>query len=458
MACQNCNNPTQPVAVSVLGCPNCGSGCSDNGCGSIVDTSCIVYTGPNLTCIGADTNMCLEIILQKIDAQVCAVTGDYSGYNLGCLRSTYNINTAQDFAESISNYVCNIRSDFDTFVTDTYPAGILNLQTQINGINVPGITSCASVGILNTDTLFDVLDKLAISQCLTIEGIDDIVNADWSSCYTVITPPTTLKDAFNVVLSQICQTKALGGATLPTFNNVGTCLSTPTATDSLVDTVTKIRTRLCQLPTFAAANLNLSTCVQFSGASTLEDVIDAQNSAIDQVSQDAITQTTTDFILTQVDPFQPCLGMKLALNSSIVDRNVALNGADITPGTLLDKVAAGTNITLDFGILNAGKLTISSSAGAVADEKVKATATDPTAGFLNTKLTGGTNGGITIGVSASSPSLLAVAPSVNFEALINAIFDEIEDNETLKARLCSIISTCPSPCDPPTNVQVTYVP
>lgn len=458
MACQNCNNPTAPVSVLVPGCPNCGSGCSDSICSIVVDSSCIVYTGPNLTCIQADTNTCLELILQKIDAQVCAVIGDYSGYNLGCLRSSYTINTAQQFAESISAFTCQLRTDFDTFVSTTYTDAISDLQDQIDSIDVPAIISCAAVGVVNTDTVAEALDKLAISQCNMLSSLD-LSSVDWDMCYTVITPPTTIVDAFGVVLTQICQTKAaISTSVLPTFDNTGTCLGTPTASDSLVDTVIKIRTRLCAVPTFSAANLADATCVIFNGSSTLEDVIDAQNLVIDDVSVGSIRAASTDFVLAAIDPDQPCLGKTISLNTAVVDRKVALNDADLSPGTLFDKVAQGANITLDFGTINAGKLTISSSAGAVNDEKVKATATDPTAGYLDGKLTGGSNGGITIGVSASSPGLLAIAPNVNFEALIDAIFDELEDNEVLRARFCALKDLCPSPCDAASNVQITYTP
>lgn len=460
MACQNCNNPTPPVYVPITGCNNCGSGCSDAICGGIQDTACIVYTGPNLTCIQADTNTCLELILQKIDAQVCAITGDYSGFNLGCLRTSYTIDTEQQFAEAISAFVCQLRSDFDVFSTDTFNSSISSLQDQIDTLNFPAITSCAEIGIVDSDSLFDVLDKLSISQCATIGSISDISTANWSQCYTVITPPTTLLEAFNVVLSQICQTKALAGTgSLPTFDNTGSCLPAPvTNNDSLVTTVNKIKTKLCQVPTFDAANLTSSTCVSFSGGSSLEDVIDAQNAAIDAVSQEAVRAISSAFTLTAIDALQPCLGMELGLNTSVVDRRVALNNADLTPGTLFDKVAAGTNVTLDFGIINTGKLTISATGGVPADEKVKATASDPSAGFLDTKLTGDTNGGVTISVTASTPSLLTIAPSVDFVALINSIFDELEDNEELRARFCAIKDMCPSPCDAPANVQVTYVP
>lgn len=457
MACTDCNQQNIPSVPLNQGCPGCGSGCTDYPCPSIIDTTCVVYTGPNLTCIGATTNTCLELILQKIDSQVCTTIGNYSGFNLGCLRAIYTINTAQQFAEGISNYVCNLRTDFNTFVNTTYPADQTVIDNRLDSLEIPGITSCAAVNITPADNRNTVLGKLAAASCTLFSELASISTANWSQCFTVLVPPTTLLEAFNVVLDQICQIESGAGITLPTFDNTGSCLPAPTSNDTLVQTVDKIKTRLCQTPTFSAANLNLSTCVQFSGASTLEDVIDAQNSMIDETSQQAIKDATSDFIISLIDPLQPCLGRQIALNTSVIDRLVALNGADVTPGTLADKLAPGTNITLDFGTLNAGKVTISASGGTPPDEEVKATNLDPTPGYLDAKLIGGTNSGITISALPTvTNDQIQIAPNVDLNILINLIFDEIEDDETLRDRFCAIVAQCPSPCDAPSSISVSY--
>lgn len=458
MACTNCNEQTIPTIPLNQGCPGCGSGCTDYPCANgVIDTTCIVYTGPNLTCIGATTNTCLELILQKIDAQVCVTIGDYSGFNLGCLRDDYAISTAQQFAESISNYVCTLRADFETFTTVTFVDYQTAVDERFDDIETPGFASCASVGIGPTDTLLEVLVKLAGVECNILAQLADISTANWSQCFTVLVPPTTIVGALNVLLDQICQINT-GSAALPTFNNLGSCLPTPGATDTLVDTINKIKTRLCLSPTFSAANLNTNNCVQFSGVNTLEEVIDAQNSLLDEISEDSIRGASSDFVITLIDPLQPCLGRTIALNPAIVDRLVALNGADVTPGTLVDKIVAGTNVTLDFGIINPGQLTISATGGTPLDEEVKATALDPTPGYLDAKLIGDANSAITISVTPTvTNDQIQISPSVDLEALINLIFDEIEDNETLRDRFCAIVANCPSPCDAPSGISVEYV-
>lgn len=458
MACQDCNQHVIPSVPLGQGCPGCGSGCTDYPCPYIIDTACVVYTGADLVCTGATTNTCLELILQKMDAKICVAQGNYSGFNLGCLRAEYTIDTAQQFAESISDYVCTLRTDFETFVDTTFVDYQTAVDNRFLNLETAGFTSCATVGIVPADTLRQTLVKIAGNECNILAELATIPTANWSQCFTVLVPPTTLLGALNVLLDQICSINAGLGPTLPTFDNTGTCLPAPlTTTDTLVATVTKIRTRLCQTPTFSAANLAASTCVQFSGASTLEDVIDAQNTVIDQTSQNSITAVSSQFLLTLVDPLEPCLGKSLALNPSVVDRLVALNGADVTPGTLVDKIAAGTNVTLDFGVLNVGKLTISATGGVPADEKVKATNLDPTAGFLDAKFIGGTNGGLTISTAPTPGNdQIQVMPNINFNTLINLIFDEIEDDEDLRARFCAIVSQCPSPCDAPSNISVSY--
>lgn len=454
MACQNCNNPTPITPVPT---PDCPIGCSATCC-STTDSTCVVYTGPNLTCIGAATNTCLELIIQLIDSKLCAINGDYSGFNLGCLRTDYTINTEQQFAEAISDFACLLRADYDNFVNNDFQTVINNLQTQINSINNPGITSCPVVGITASDNLFNVLNKLTIAECATKAAILDISTANWSQCYTTLIPPTTLKDAFNVVIDQICLTKSSAGGVLPTFDNTGTCLSSPTTTDSLVDTIIKIRSRLCLTPTFAASNLGTHDCVSFSNTASLETVLTNTLSTIDNISKNSVRSVSSEFIISDIDPLQPCLGKEISLNPAIVDRNVALDTADLNPGTLIDKIVAGSNVTLDFGITNPGQLTISSAAGAVADEKVKINAGDPTAGFLQSKIIGANTTFVNTSITTASPTQLQISSTLNLALLIDEILDMIADDEDLKNKFCNLVASCPSPCDAPSNIVVTYTP
>jgi hypothetical protein len=458
MACQDCNNPTNlPAYVQLPGCPQSFIGCDNNCTNGVYDTACIIYTGPDLACIGAVTNTCLETIITQIDAKVCTAVGDYSGYNLGCLRSSYTINTAQDFAESTANYVCLLREDLNTFIDTTFPDTIDDIEADIAAIQIPGTTSsCPNIVMPGGSTINTVLQILSNAGCSLYTAINPSA-ANWSQCFTVLTPPTTIVQAFNVVLDQICQVASNTGATLPTFNNVGTCLPSPGATDTLSDTIIKIRTRLCQTPVFLASNLASSACVDFGPTSTLEEVIEAQNALLDTLADTAITDASADFIVDYVDPLNHCLGKTISLNTSVVDRNVALNGADLTPGTLVDKVIAGTNVTLDFGITNPGKLTINSAAGASNDEMVKINGSDPTPGYLLSKLTGSTTALTFTTITPLSATQAQVTVSLDIDAVAGAVLDAIGDDDVLKALFCALVASCPAPCGVPTNVQAIQV-
>lgn len=459
MACQDCNNPSGiPSYVSLPGCPSTFIGCDNNCANGIYDTACIVYTGPDLNCIGATTNTCLESIITQINSKVCTAVGDYSIYNLGCLRDDYIIDTAQDFAESISNYVCTLRADYNQFVNTTYLNDLSNIQDQIDNIQTPDTTSnCSNVVIPPDSGIQTVLQILSNASCSLYSAIDPS-SANWSQCFTVIDPPLNIVDAFNVVLDQICQINSSTGAVLPTFNNVGTCLPSPGATDTLSNTIIKIRTRLCQTPTFDAANLNGGYCGLINPSDTLETVIDSLNQALTITGSSAVTSASSDFIIDYVDPFNPCLGKTISLNTSVIDRSVALNDADIAPGNLSDKIAAGANITLDFGTINTGKLTITSTGGITADEKVKSRSSDPTPGYLDQKLIGASTTYITNSIVPANATQLKVQGDLNLYAIATDLLALIDSDDTLRTIFCTLINTCPSPCDAPTNVQVTYIP
>ena len=455
MSCTNTNSQSLGYYPNTTGCVNCPSPCPD-GCDP-KDASCIVYTGAPLNCIQADSNTNLETIIQLIDARVCETSGDFTGYNFYCLIDQGAINTQQQFVERISQFACQTRTDFTNFVTNTYTPGIAGLQNQINSLKNPNITSCDELNIVSTDVQNVVLTKLSNSICAIYSAINPS-SANWSQCFSVVgDPPATIVEGFNTILDQLCQIKTGGGsAALPTFNNVGSCLPAPlTTADTLVSTIAKIKTRLCQTPTFNAGNLTTPVCVQYSGASTLENVLDAVINQVNQLSLNTVRAfNNSQFTVSLIDPSSPCLGKQLSLATANIDRMVALNTTDVTPGTLQDKIAQGPNITLDFGNTNPGKLTISATATSNTDEKVKVNGSDASAGYLETKVVGSTDLVSVTVLPINTSSQLKISANLDMEALINLILETIGDDEDLKVKFCTLVSSCPSPCDPPTNVQV----
>jgi len=452
MSCTTCtDNQNTGFYPTTEGCVNCPSPCPD-GC-DIRDTSCVIYTGAQLNCIEAVPNTNLEVILQKIDAKICQTVGDYTGFNFYCLSDTGPINNEQQFVERISQFVCQVKSDLNTFINTTYPAGTNTLQTQINSLKQPNITSCSAVNIGPSDSQNVVLTKLSNAVC-ALYGAINPSSANWSQCFTLVgNPPATIVEAFNTILTQICSIKSSGGSSLPTFNNIGSCLASPTSADSLVDTISKIKTRLCATPTFFAGNLSTHICTQFSPSDSLETVLVSILNQLDSVSSGSIKAITTDFVLTNVDDSNLCLGKKIGLNLTNIDRKVASNSADTTPGTLFDKLQAGANINLDF-LTTPGKVILNATGGVTADEKVKTSLLDSSAGYLDAKIIGSTDM-VSISVQkVNSDSQLKILANLDIPSLITTILDEIADDEDLKVKFCTLISSCPSPCDPPTNVQI----
>jgi hypothetical protein len=463
MACSNCNQ-TSPVSIydiQYLYSQNTCNSCNDPDCGSnYLNAKCVFYSGPNLTCSDIETSDNLETIIQKLDTQVCSITGDYSSFNMSCLAAEAVITTEQQFVEFISDYVCSIRTDLDEFINVDFPTYQADVQADFNSIINPGIT-CVSAGVISTDTLNTVLTK----YCTKFSSLDselDVSLVDWDQCFTVVTPPTTVSEGFDLLIDQICLVKATAeaSATLPTFNNTTSCLPTPGAADSLVTTINKIKTKLCELPTLDNSALT-SSCVSIpSTANDLEGLLQGVLDKIDTLSENMITFDAGDFSVVATDSGDPCLGKTVSLTTEPAsDRYVAINVGDLSPGTLEDKLSAGTNITLDTTTVP-GTMIINSS-GSATDTKVKADSADANAaGYLSDKIEGGTSvSGITIStVFNSTTNKVSVVPTLNWGTFLDDFVAILQDNEELLLKFCNLIATCPSPCDAPSNVDVTYTP
>lgn len=460
MACQNCSQSYYKTAFygPYPGCESLNT-CSD--CEKAIDSSCVVYTGPSLVNIEADSNICIETIFQKIDSKLAVVTGNYIEYDVYCLAPVV---TQQDFVEKISLYVCETRSILSTFIENTFTTEIDNLQDQINEFTNPNITSCEAVGIVPTDVNQVVLQKLASNEC-NIYDMLDLSTANWNSCFTIVgTPPTTPLEATNALLQQICSIKnGQTGGILPVFDNSGTCLSGGTTSDSLQTTILLMRSRLCSTPILNINNLNFGCTSKPSNndldlQGTLQSILDK----IDTLTKNSY-QFDNNFVVSLIDPANQCLGKNVTLASgsggSGSDRLVAVDVADTNPGTLIDKL----NIT--GGLVgnvtdNIGKYTIKIDPSYIPqDIKVKAAVSDPTSGFLDEKIkaTGNPSIGLTMGSSFDGvDNKVNIFANINPSTLAQAILEAIEDDSDLKAIFCSLVNSCPVLCSPPTNASITF--
>lgn len=452
MACTNCTQTTATITGFIPA--DCAS---INPC--FLDAGCVYYTGPNLACSGIATNTALDVILQTIDPLLCAATGDYSTYNTYCLAP---ITTQKQFVESISNYVCTLNTTVTTFIGTTFPAYQATVNSRFVALELPGIT-CSSASVINTDTLQQVLNK----YCTKFGSIDTLLNvssANWNSCYVVSPLPTSPVEGFNTLISEICILKsqiAGGGGSLPTFNNVGSCLPAPvTSADTLVDTVNKIKTRLCQTGTLDTTTLTFG-CVSntVSGGQDLQGTLQNILTKVTAISQSLPTQWSADFTVTNVDNTNLCLGKNIDLAPLVItDRFVASSPSDMSPGTLQQKMIPGTNVTFDF-VTSPGFMIVNSTGGSgVGDHKVAVDSSDSNPDYLGAKLTaGGVTKGLQVYPSVDTVNgLVNLNINVNIASLFQGILDELSVNSSLFTSLCTLIAQCPSPCAAPSNVTVIY--
>jgi hypothetical protein len=461
----NINCPTIPLPN--LGLPCCGPTCSSYPCGNGVtscvsnsggtDTSCIVYSGPQLNCSGILSGMNLSQILGQIDSQLCNSIGNISSFNTACLAP---ISTLQQFIETISPYVCNTQSQVTTFIGTTFPAYQTTVTNALNAITNPALTLCN--GVTPADSLNTVLTKLANSIC-TINTSLSLPGVNWSSCFTVSPSPTNITDGFNTVLNQICQLNTLvttmSGNVLPTFNTTGSCLPSPSTTDTLVSTVNKLITRTCQAPTFDINALTWTCTTKPSTTTTdLQNAFQAVLNKIDSISQTLPVAFSGDFVITNVSNTNLCLGKQVALATpSAQDRFVASNNLDTSPGTLQDKLVSGTDINLDY-TTTPGQVIVNYTGVGTSDHKVVVSSFDGTPDYLFNKVENGVaNSGIQVTpILDSTTNRVQFNVAVDLSALFTALLNQTTLDPTLKTLLCNTLGSCPSPCSSPTNVTVTY--
>lgn len=447
MSCTNCNSTPITFDVQYFYNSQCND-CTSTDCASgTLSSKCVIYRGPNLTCSGINTDDSLEASLQKIDEQICSATGDYSTYQFNCLIDWLgsSITEESEFVDAITGYACEIRDDLDNFIDISFPETI---DPRFEALEVPEIT-CASASVTSTDTLQQVLTK----YCTKFGELDselDLSTVIWDACFTVPSPPLSIAEGFSLLADQICQISA-SGAVLPEFDNSANCLS-GTSTDTLEETVDLIIERLCTTEPFDYTAVSWG-CLDDT-ATTLQTAFQTVVNKVSDLQQNFIT-FGSDFTVTQTDGGDPCQGITVDLATPIdQDRFVAVDGSDASPGTLIDKITAGTGITLTN---NGTDLEISSS-GTTDSYEVKADTTDTTPGFLSDKISGSDDSGIELTPNYDSGTeMLQLLLTVDRSALFTALLNQLELDTTLYTLFCEKVSGCPSPCASPDNVQVTLL-
>ncbi len=452
MACDNCESSTPQSYQPTNDKTNCGSNASD-----------ILYTGSALACLDVASNTKLDVILSKINAAVCTspATIPWNTFDYGCIADSSDITSVQIFAETLSSYICTFRDLYNTFTTATITADIATINNSINALNNLNLTSCAAVGVGGTDHLSVVITKILTNLCAMNVAVD-ISTANWSSCYTVSPAPTSIVNGFNTLIAQICalKTQVSGSITsLPTFNNIGSCLGgTLTGTDTLYDTVTKIRTKLCTLPTYDPTTITWASCIASPGSSsTLQDalnlIISRANSAY---TLRVNTFDPTYFTVTQTSTGNACSGYNITLAnpSGLTDRLVALNGGDSSPNYLLSKMTAGANIVFDT-TTTPGTVIIKATTSD--DHKVLASSSDTVPGTLDSKFQNQPDASGSLSYSQiynATTKKVDITPTIDFIALMTNAMETIDTNTTLFTMFNNLVCKT-TPCPSTTTTTTT---
>lgn len=440
MAC--CNGCNDNTGNSFFSYPLGQSNPCSSDCGTTIDTACVQYTGPDLTCIDIESNIDLQTILVAMDTAICAGGGGFdAGWDMSCLlnASDLPIENFQQFVESVSLAVCTATTDLGTFIDTTYADDQTAIQTSIDGLTNPETTASSYAGITGSEDIFDTLDLLS-QGIQSLADNSDVSVADWNQCFIFSPLPTTVIEAFDAVIDMICAVKGAipESVTLPTFDNVGTCLPDPTEADSLVVTVTNIRDILCTKPDFDGSLLDVG-CLDIT-TTDLQTTVQTALDELNLVATEAIRAVDgTYFSLEYINPLDPCEGQVITFTASLAaDRYVAIDDSDVTPGTLFDKIVGGDNVSLDFGVLSAGQVTISAD-----NDKVGADAADTTPGFLIDKINveGDLAGIITFSTTYNpGTEQVDIVPSLNLDALATAILSIY--GSTQNSAFCATVCDC----------------
>lgn len=457
MACQNCNN--EPISFSYSYPRGCvGSSSSNCTC---------TYTGTALPCSGIANGDTFNEALVKIDAQICSIAGDYSTYNFNCLTTWLgsSITTEAEFVDAITAYACEIKSDLDTFIDTTFTNYQTFVEDEITGITNPEIT-CAAAGVTSADSLVTVLNKYC-TLFGTIKNSIDLSGVGWNECFTVVSPPTTISGAIDVLIGQICTLKNTSPV-LPTFDNTANCLDGG-AVDTLEQTIQEIITRLCVTPIWNTDEDDVEYgCLPQpytgGGVRLLQNVVNNILYSTNALLSTNVVNWSGDFVVEQANPLDSCSGINVSLATPInQDRKVATSATDTNPSELIDKLAAGSNITInEIGSNPSKQIEIA----AVIDHKVLASNTDDTPDFLVDKLTGDTSNGISLTPTYNiSSKKVDLDLEVDMDTFVYNVLAKISGDSALKSIFCSIVNTCiPQACAQYTvtnssgsTKQITYV-
>lgn len=421
-----------------------------------MDSTLVIYTGLPLPNIGVVPNTDLEVILGLIDTAFNSVSGapSYTPFNLQCLRPTYTIDTTQEFAEAVADFICLLRSDFDTFTSTTYVTDLAAIQATLDSITDPGLVY-APFNILNTDDLATVYSKLFAGLSTMLSNIDPS-GANWAGI-GVGTPPTSATAAFDEIITYgLALAAVVAGKedSLGTFDNSSNCLGGG-ATDDAATTINLLSSYVCTLPTFDPGSVTWD-CV--APGADLQETVDNIISTFSAVATNYVSTAGTGLTL---GPAISCAGKPLHIDATWPGLfKVAVDSASANLGNAdyLDQV-----ITSSDGSITIDTTTTPGVMDLVVTEptsnKVMVNNNDANPGYLQAKIpSSGGDWGLAINTmpNYNNEQLLIVPTVNNADVLINNILNAIQQDPDLLAKFCATVDMCGGClCDTVTDLVVT---
>ena len=349
MGCDNCTTTTTSVSFFPVKA-SAYNPCYTGECKEIIDSSCIAYTGATLNIINPSNND-IETIIKKIN-DILANLGDgvidWDEINASCLGP---ITSLYDFIINTITNFCSLSESVET-LDDTVSGNYSSLDSRLDALETPAITTCGTLGINLTDSLQQVLNKLKTPIC-DLQTAVNITGITWDVCGFSVTDPTTIKNAFITVLEMLCTLKNSipDDITLPLFDNTD-CLDGG-AEDSLEVTIDLLKTKICTLDFSFNPSLLSFQCVPSSNTlqTTLQNII----TTFSNLKKSSILEVDEHFLLEDVGVSGSCSGKRLTFIGNDSDEKVALNEED-TPGYLIEKIEGVSslitvNVTPESGVL-----------------------------------------------------------------------------------------------------------
>lgn len=408
--CQTIEDPCDPCSVA-------------QGCPINLSTECVFYnlnsTEPTgLTCLNIQNGISLKTILEAIDTAICEISPiNVLSYTIPCITNNYSVTNFQEFIEAVDQQLCvlnlNINNNFNSLTSS-----IASTNTLVNTIFYPTLSDCGTLNLESGDSIIVVLQKYANAICNIL-----------ATCCTDTSPSLVATDSSTV-----------------NFTTSGTKNHNITAA---VKISSVLGNELSALPDGLYCSVTIPNYTQVlsfnSGTNTL---------SLSNGGGSVILNPNTDSQTLSLN----CLTKMLTIsNGNTIDLSCIAGGGFVeTPlvavdSSTIDFTTSGvsghilTGVVLPAGLISATPgNALSVSAGglytsAATDIYVKVTSSDPSAGYLENKITGKVNSLITTTVTTNGGTYKSEVESV---LDVNALLTTIAGNPALLSALCAIVADC----------------